>query len=114
MREGSALLAALLIATGIAYWSDHYRALGPRLPVQPGETPPAPAPVDLAQPAPEPERLEVSKGLDPAAHRALCEELLEVIRDAEAALQTPRSQATVEQFNARRRLYQAKRADLGC
>jgi hypothetical protein len=114
VREGSALLAALLIATGIAYWSDHYRALGPRLPVPPSETPPAPPPVDMPQPAPVTESLEVSKSLDPKAHQALCEELLEVVRDAEAALQTPRAQATIEQLNARRRLYQAKRADLGC
>ena len=41
MKEGSALLVALALAVGIAYWSDHFRATG-------GKPEPAAAPAFLA------------------------------------------------------------------
>ena len=48
------------------------------------------------------------------AGKRLCEELLEVVRGADAALQLPQSASTTEQLINRRRLYQEKRAVLGC
>lgn len=116
MKEGSALLAALLLAVGIAYWSDHYRLAEAVSPVDAeGSTPRLPPP----PPAPPPEhvaeeRLEVASPADPAGRAALCEELLEVIRGVDAALMLPQSSATIEQFNQRRRVYQEKRARLDC
>ena len=101
MKEGSALLVALALAVGIAYWSDHFRATG---------VTPAPA----AEHAVGPERLEVAPTPDVVAKALLCEELQEVIRGVDAALQTPQSPAATEQLNARRRAYVEKRMALGC
>ncbi len=101
MKEGSALLVALALAVGIAYWSDHFRATGGK---------PEPA----AEHAVGPERLEVAPTPDVVAKALLCEELQEVIRGVDAALQTPQSPAATEQLNARRRAYVEKRMALGC
>ena len=63
MKEGSALLVALALAAGIAYWSDHYRNGGwEATPATEGPFPyqptlaPARGPAGLAV---SPERLEV-------------------------------------------------------
>lgn len=61
-----------------------------------------------------PERLEVAPTPDVVAKALLCEELQEVIRGVDAALQTPQSPAATEQLNARRRAYVEKRMALGC
>ena len=118
MKEGSALLIALLLAVAIAYWSDHYRVVDdPALTAREAERLPRPAPPSATPqpaPAPAPERLEVVGSRDPAARAALCEELLEVIRGVDAALQLPQSPATIEQLTTRRRVYQEKRATLDC
>ncbi|WP_398313081.1 hypothetical protein [Zoogloea sp.] len=117
MKEGSALLIALLLAVAIAYWSDHYRVGDPALTVREAERLPRPVPPSATPqptPAPAPERLEVVGSVDPAARAALCEELLEVIRGVDAALQLPQSPATIEQLTTRRRVYQEKRASLDC
>lgn len=115
MKEGSALLIALLLAVAIAYWSDHYRLVAPDPTVRETEGLPRPAPPRATpQPALAPERLDVVGPHDPATRAALCEELLEVIRGVDAALQLPQSPATVEQLTTRRRLYQEKRATLDC
>jgi len=115
VKEGSALLVALLLAVAIAYWSDHYR-LADQAPVAreaEGLSRPAPPPA-MPQAEPAPERLDVVGPRDPAARAALCEELLEVIRGVDAALQLPQSPATIEQLTTRRRVYQEKRATLDC
>lgn len=117
MKEGSALLIALLLAVAIAYWSDHYRVAEPAFTTREAERPPRPVPPPAglqATPAPVPERLDVVGSEDPAARAALCEELLEVIRGVDAALQLPQSPATIEQLTTRRRVYQEKRATLDC
>jgi len=115
VKEGSALLVALLLAVAIAYWSDHYRLADQALTVREVEGPSRPAPPPaLPQAEPVPEHLDVVAPSDPAARAALCEELLEVIRGVDAALQLPQSSATVEQLTTRRRVYQEKRATLDC
>lgn len=117
MKEGSALLVALALAAGIAYWSDHFR-LGswnqdvPGEPAFPHQAPPHRVSTPVEQTAPE--RLEISVSSDAAAKAVLCEELLEVIRGVDAALQLPQSPATIEQLTTRRRVYQEKRATLDC
>ncbi|MCK6393511.1 hypothetical protein [Zoogloea sp.] len=116
MKEGSALLVALLLAVAIAYWSDHYRLADQAVVAREAEDlssrpPPPPA---LPQAEPVPERLDVVGPRDPVARAALCEELLEVIRGVDAALQLPQSSATIEQLTTRRRVYQEKRATLDC
>jgi len=115
VKEGSALLAALLLAAGIAYWSDHYRLDG-----WDAESPVA-EPVLLSGPSTAARRsafatehLEVIEGSAGAGKEAVCEELQEVILGADAALLSPQSPADVEQLNARRRTYAEKRAALGC
>lgn len=115
MKEGSALLTALLLAVAIAYWSDHYRMVAPMASERETDTPRRPSmPPAPPQPALAAERLDVVAPHDPATRAALCEELLEVIRGVDAAMQLPQSPATIEQLTARRRLYQEKRAALGC
>ena len=117
MKEGSALLIALLLAVAIAYWSDHYRVVDPALTAGEAGRPPRPVPPPAAPQttaAPAPERLDVVGSRDPAARAALCEELLEVIRGVDAALQLPQSPATIEQLTTRRRVYQERRASLDC
>lgn len=115
MKEGSALLIALLLAAGIAYWSDHYRLVG----WDAGS--PVAEPVLLSGPSTAARRsafatehLEVVEGPAGAGKEAVCEELQEVILGADAALLSPQSPADVEQLNARRRIYTEKRAALGC
>lgn len=114
MKEGSALLIALLVAAGIAYWSDHYRLGG--WDVRPPVAEPAflPGPSSAARPSPAIERLEVSGTADGADKAALCEELQEVILGVDAALLSPQSPAAAEQLAARRRVYAEKRVGLGC
>ena len=62
MKEGSALLVALALAAGIAYWSDHFR-LGswnqdvPGEPAFPHQAPPHRVSAPVEQTAPE--RLEI-------------------------------------------------------
>ncbi|MBP6802240.1 MAG: hypothetical protein KA128_14025 [Zoogloea sp.] len=112
MKEGSALLVALLLAVGIAYWSDHYRLRGW------GARPPVAEPVfppSAARPPSAPaEHLEVAGSVDGAARVALCEELQEVILGVDAALLSPQSPAAIEQLAARRRMYVERRMALGC
>lgn len=117
MKEGSALLAALAVAVGIAYWSDHFRLGGwnqdvPGEPAFPHQAPPPRVSAPAEQTAPE--RLEISATSDAAAKAVLCEELLEVIRGVDAAMLSPQSPATTEQLAARRRAYVEKRMALGC
>ncbi|WP_374240103.1 hypothetical protein [Zoogloea sp.] len=119
MKEGSALLVALALAVGIAYWSDHFRATGGKpepaaAPAFPYQTPPPRGRAPAAEHAVGPERLEVAPTPDVVAKALLCEELQEVIRGVDAALQTPQSPAATEQLNARRRAYVEKRMALGC
>jgi len=117
VKEGSALLVALALAAGIAYWSDHFR-LGswnqdvPGEPAFPHQTPPPRVSTPVEQTAPE--RLEISVSSDAAAKAVLCEELAEVIRGVDAAMLTPQSPATTEQLATRRRAYVEKRVALGC
>ena len=117
MKEGSALLVALALATGVAYWSDHFRLDGwrgspPAEPAFPHQTP-TPGVSAPAEPI-TPERLEISTNPDAAARAALCEELLEVIRGVDAAMLSPQSAAAARQLSARRRAYVDKRITLGC
>lgn len=119
MKEGSALLVALALAAGIAWWSDHFRSAGvtpdaPGTPAFPHQTPPPRASAPPAEHAVAPERLEVAPTADIVAKAVLCEELLEVIRGVDAAMQTPQSPAATEQLTARRRAYVEKRMALGC
>ncbi|MDD3352414.1 hypothetical protein [Zoogloea sp.] len=120
MKEGSAFLLALLLAVGIAYWSDHYRIKVEHRPDAPVTRVPSPGPYEetargfTPEPPPPAERLYLATDLDGAARAVLCEELLEVVRGADAALQLPQSASTTEQLINRRRLYQEKRAVLGC
>ena len=118
MKEGSALLVALALAAGIAYWSDHYRTGGwEATPATEGPFPyqptlaPARAPAGLTV---APERLEVHGTDDATARAALCAELLEVIQGVDAALLHPQSPASAEQLVLRRRAYIDKRISLGC
>ncbi len=113
MKEGSALLIALLLAVAIAYWSDHYRLFDSPQTEREADARPSPA-LPPASPPAAPERLEVVVPADAASRAALCEELLEVIRGVDAALQLPQSPAAVEQLTTRRRKYQEKRATLDC
>ncbi len=112
------LLAAVALAAGVAYWSDHYRLPGweatppsegpfPHQPPQPPARAPAVAPAG-------PERLEVHATADPAGKAALCAELREVIQGIDAALLNPQSPASAEQLTARRRVYVDQRIALGC
>jgi hypothetical protein len=114
VKEGSALLVALLLAAGIAYWSDHYRLGG--WDVRPPAAEPAflPGPSGATRPSPAVEHLEVSGTTDGAGKAALCEELQEVILGVDAALLTPQSPVAAEQLAARRRAYAEKRVGLGC
>jgi hypothetical protein len=114
VKEGSAFLIALLLAAGIAYWSDHYRLGGwdARSPVAEPAFPPASS--TAARPSSAIERLEVSGATDAAGKAALCEELQEVILGVDAALLSPQSPAAAEQLAARRRVYAEKRLALGC
>ncbi|MCK6374196.1 MAG: hypothetical protein L6Q69_08815 [Zoogloea sp.] len=118
MKEGSALLAALALAAGIAYWSDHFRTEGWKaapqtespFPYQQSAThSPNPVPPPAA-----PERLEVNAARDAADKAALCTELQEVIDDVDAALLHPQSPSSAEQLLNRRRTYVEKRMALGC
>ena len=118
MKEGSALLAALFVAAGIAYWSDHFRlsdgqATPPTEGPFPYQHPLAHAQSPAAAPA-APERLEVHAAANAADKAALCTELLEVIQDVDAALLHPQSPASAEQLVTRRRAYVEKRMALGC
>ncbi len=118
MKEGSALLVALALAAGIAYWSDHYRNGGwEATPATEGPFPyqptlaPARGPAGLAV---SPERLEVHDTEDATARGALCAELEEVTQGVEAALLHPQSPPSAEQHVLRRRAYIDKRIALGC
>lgn len=118
MKEGSALLAALALAAGIAYWSDHFRTEGWNAAPQ-TESPfphqqtavhsPSPVPPPAA-----PERLEVHAASDAADKAALCVELQEIIEQVDAALLNPQSPGAIEQLQHRRRTYVEKRISLGC
>lgn len=83
-------------------------------PAFPYQTPPPRGRAPAAEHAVGPERLEVAPTPDVVAKALLCEELQEVIRGVDAALQTPQSPAATEQLNARRRAYVEKRMALGC
>lgn len=118
MREGSVVVAAVLLTGVVAYWSTHgdvdnWREAEPR-----EESPLAAEPVRHAA-TPEPAApltgsLDIPENLDAAGKAAVCAELLEVIRGAEAALRDPRSKAAIDQLTAQRQDYQAKRVALGC
>ena len=74
MKEGSALLVALALAAGIAYWSDHFRLGGwmqdtPGEPAFPHQTPQPRVSAPAEQIAPE--RLEISVSSDAAAKAVL-------------------------------------------
>ncbi|WP_374487208.1 hypothetical protein [Zoogloea sp.] len=118
MREGSVVVAAVLITGVVAYWSTHggvdnWREAEPR-----EEAPVAAEAVRrAAQPepaAPVTGSPDIPENLDAAGKAAVCAELLEVIRGADAALRDPRSKAAIEQLTAQRQAHQAKRAGLGC
>ncbi|MBS0347377.1 MAG: hypothetical protein JSR69_13095 [Proteobacteria bacterium] len=119
MREGSVMVAAVLLTGAVAYWSTHGGVNNWRE-AEPREEAPAP----VAEPArravlPEPAAPttgspDIPENLDAAGKVAVCAELLEVIRGAEAALRDPRSKVAIEQLTAQRQAHQAKRAALGC
>ena len=116
MKEGSALLVALAVAAGVAYWSDHYRidGWGPTPPTEgpfPYERSAAPGHAPASE-QPAREKLEVHE--DQAGKAGLCAELLEVIQGVDAALLSPQSPAAAEQLINRRRAYVEKRIALGC
>ena len=118
MKEGSALLAALALAAGIAYWSDHFRTDGWSAAPQtespfPHQQTAARSPSPVPPPA-APERLEVHAASDAADKAALCAELQEVIEGVDAALLHPQSPGSAEQLLNRRRTYVEKRMALGC
>lgn len=118
MKEGSALLAALALAAGIAYWSDHFRTEGWKSPPQ-VESPFPHQQTTAHSPSPEPppaapERLEVHTASDAADKTAVCAELQEVIEGVDAALLHPQSPGSAEQLLNRRRIYVEKRMALGC
>ena len=119
MREGSVVVAAVLLTGAVAYWSTHggggnWREAEPReeapvAAVAPPRGSAMPEPVAPATGSPD-----IPDTLDAVGKAAVCAELLEVIRGAEAALRDPRSRAAVEQLTAQRQAYQAKRVALGC
>lgn len=118
MREGSVVVAAVLITGVVAYWSTHggvdnwrevetrEEALVAAEPVRRTAQPESAASV-IGSP-------DIPENLDAPGKVAVCAELLEVIRGAEAALRDPRSKLALEQLTAQRQAHQAKRAALGC
>ena len=112
------MLAALALAAGIAYWSDHFRTAGWKAAPQaespfPHQQTAAQSPSPVPPPA-APERLEVHAASDAGERAALCAELLEVIEGVDAALRHPQSPSAAEQLASRRRAYVEKRMALGC